>query len=48
MVNYPYCKKDFGTTPATERMYIAELSEDSVIVYCPNCYVFLGIAKGRP
>jgi uncharacterized Zn-finger protein len=47
MVKCPYCKNDFGTTPSTERMDIVELSEDSVIVYCPKCSTFLGIAKGR-
>jgi uncharacterized Zn-finger protein len=47
MVKCPYCKKDFGTIPATERIDIVELSKDSVMVYCPNCEVFLGIAKGR-
>jgi hypothetical protein len=42
MVKCPSCKVDFGTTPMTERLDIDELSEDRVIVYCPNpnCNVF--------
>jgi hypothetical protein len=42
MVKCPSCKVDFGTRPMTERLDIDELSEDRVIVYCPNpnCNVF--------
>ena len=45
MVKCPSCKEDFGTTPMTEKIDIEELSEDSVIISCPNCYVCLGIGK---
>jgi hypothetical protein len=49
MAKCPYCKTNFGTTPYAERLDVAELSGNTVIIYCPNpnCNTFLGIGNGK-
>ena len=49
MAKCPYCRENFGNTPYAERLDVAELSRDTVMIYCPNpnCSMFLGIGNGR-
>ena len=52
MVKCPYCRVDFENTPYAEKLDVAELSKDTVIICCPhpNCNMFqvsLGMEEGE-